>query len=65
MIPFDEEELAYIAQLDAEADCELLRRELPSLRDECARTLTIATVFLKARPLRMHVAYLMPVSRMK
>ena len=49
MIPFDEEELAYIAKLDPEADCELLRRELPWLRDECLRTLTVATTVLKVR----------------
>ena len=47
MIPFDEDELAYIARLDPEADCELLRQELPWLRDECLRTLTIATTLLK------------------
>ena len=48
MIPFDDEELAYIANLDPESDCDLLRRELPWLRDECLRTLTIATTLLKA-----------------
>lgn len=47
MIPFDEEELAYIAALDPVADVELLRRELPSLRDSCLRTLHVSTMLLK------------------
>ena len=47
MLPFTDEELQYIKQLDAEADCELLRQELPWLRDDCLRTLTIATTLLK------------------
>lgn len=47
MIPFSEEELAYIEKLNPEADCDLLRRELPWLRKECLRTLTVATTFLK------------------
>ena len=47
MIPFTEEELKYIEKLDPEADCELLRQELPWLREECLRTLTIATTVLK------------------
>ncbi len=47
-MPFSEEELAYIAALDAQADCELLARELPALRPECGRTLQVATVLLQA-----------------
>lgn len=47
MMPFTSEELAYIAALDAEADCELLARELPALRPECGRTLQVATLLLQ------------------
>ncbi len=47
MIPFQEEELAYIAALDAGADKALLRRELPSLREESLRTLEVATRLLQ------------------
>lgn len=47
MMPFSEEELDYIARLDAAADKELLRRELPSLREESLRTLEVATLLLK------------------
>ena len=50
MIPFDDEELAYIAALDPDADVELLRRELPSLRDSCLRTLEVSTTLLKVIP---------------
>ena len=41
MIPFDEEELAYIARLDADADAALLQREFPWLRQGCLRTLQV------------------------
>ena len=47
MLPFSKEELDYIARLDAEADCELLRRELPWLREAALRTLTISTMVLQ------------------
>lgn len=47
MMPFTSEELAYIAALDATADCELLARELPALRPECGRTLQVATTLLQ------------------
>lgn len=48
MMPFDAEELAYIAALDARADCEVLARELPALRPECGRTLQVSTALLQA-----------------
>jgi hypothetical protein len=46
-MPFDEEAVRYVEALDARADVELLRRELPSLREECLRTLELSTVLLK------------------
>ena len=49
MIPFDDEELAYISALDPAADVELLRRELPNLRASCLRTMEVSTTLLKAR----------------
>ena len=49
MIPFDDEELEYIARLDARADADLLRRELPSLRDSCLRTMEVSTTLLQVR----------------
>lgn len=48
MIPFDEEELDYIARLDADADAALLRAELPGLREASLRTLAVACALLKA-----------------
>lgn len=48
MMPFDAEELAYIAALDARADCEMLARELPALRPECGRILQVSTALLQA-----------------
>ena len=46
-MPFSDEELQYIANLDAEADVALLERELPSLRIESLRTLQVATALLQ------------------
>lgn len=47
MMPFTEEELAYIGRLDAEADAALLQQQLPCLRVESLRTLQVATTLLK------------------
>ena len=47
-LPFSAEELTYIAALDADADVLMLRRELPMLRTECLRVLTVTTTLLKA-----------------
>lgn len=46
-IPFSEEELDYIESLDPVRDCEMLRRELPMIREACLRVLVLCTVFLK------------------
>ncbi|XP_057448048.1 phosphatidylinositol 4-kinase gamma 5-like [Lotus japonicus] len=46
-IPFSEDELAYIANLDPSRDSEMLRRELPMIRDACLRVLVLCTIFLK------------------
>ena len=47
MMPFTEEELAYIDRLDAQADVDLLRQQLPCLRVESLRTLQVATTLLQ------------------
>lgn len=47
MMPFDREELDYIASLDAAADVEMLRREVPSLREESLRLLEVSTLLLQ------------------
>lgn len=47
MMPFGRKELEYIASLDARADVELLRRELPSLRPDCLRLLEVTTTLLQ------------------
>lgn len=41
MLPFEAEELEYIKALDAAADVELLRSELPALRPQCLRVLQV------------------------
>ena len=41
MMPFTQEELAYIQRLDAAADVALLQQQLPSLRVESLRTLQV------------------------
>jgi len=47
MMPFGAEELEYIARLDPKADADLLRRELPCLREESLRVLEVSTTLLK------------------
>ncbi|CAM6013712.1 unnamed protein product [Sphagnum balticum] len=45
--PFSDEEIAYIERLDPMRDAEMLRRELPTLREACIRMLVLSTIFLK------------------
>ena len=46
-IPFSEDELSYIKNLDPAQDCEMLRKELPMIREACLRVLVLCTIFLK------------------
>ncbi|KAJ0095468.1 hypothetical protein Patl1_16626 [Pistacia atlantica] len=46
-IPFSDDELDYIRKLDPVRDCEMLRRELPMIREACLRVLVLCTIFLK------------------
>ncbi|KAK3222764.1 hypothetical protein Dsin_009789 [Dipteronia sinensis] len=46
-IPFSDDELEYIRELDPIRDCEMLRRELPMIREACLRVLVLCTIFLK------------------
>uniref|UniRef100_A0A0D9XET0 1-phosphatidylinositol 4-kinase n=1 Tax=Leersia perrieri TaxID=77586 RepID=A0A0D9XET0_9ORYZ len=46
-IPFTEEELEYIANLDPAKDAEMLRMELSFIREACLRVLVLSTTFLK------------------
>jgi len=46
-VPFSESEVAYISNLDPFKDAELLRTEIPSLREACIRVLVLCTMFLK------------------
>ncbi|TVU09925.1 hypothetical protein EJB05_43424, partial [Eragrostis curvula] len=46
-IPFSEEEREYIANLDPVKDVEMLRMELPMIREACLRVLVLSTIFLK------------------
>lgn len=41
MLPFEQQDLEYIAALNADADVELLRSELPALRPQCLRVLQV------------------------
>lgn len=47
MLPFTEDELKYIAEINIEADKELLRKELPNLRPECLRVMELSTTLLQ------------------
>ncbi|KAG9446678.1 hypothetical protein H6P81_012806 [Aristolochia fimbriata] len=46
-IPFSDDELEYIANLDPLKESEMLRMELPMIRDACLRILVLCTIFLK------------------
>ncbi|KAM0015168.1 putative 1-phosphatidylinositol 4-kinase [Helianthus debilis subsp. tardiflorus] len=46
-IPFSEDELDYIKALDPYRDSDMLRNELPMIREACLRVLTLCTIFLK------------------
>jgi len=46
-VPFSESEVAYVSDLDPFKDAELLRTEIPTLRESCVRVLVLCTIFLK------------------
>ncbi|KAM0047781.1 putative 1-phosphatidylinositol 4-kinase [Helianthus debilis subsp. tardiflorus] len=46
-IPFSEDELEYIEKLDPYEDADMLKNELPMIREACLRVLILCTVFLK------------------
>ena len=46
-VPFSEDELQYIANLDPVKDADMLRMELPMIREACLRVLILSTIFLK------------------
>ncbi|CAK9180835.1 unnamed protein product [Ilex paraguariensis] len=46
-IPFSDSEVDYIYNLDAFKDAELLKAELPSIRESSIRVLVVCTIFLK------------------
>ncbi|KAL0346129.1 UNVERIFIED_CONTAM: Phosphatidylinositol 4-kinase gamma 8 [Sesamum radiatum] len=46
-VPFSEPAVDYVSRLDPYKDAELLRTELPSIRESSIRVLVICTIFLK------------------
>lgn len=46
-ISFSEDELQYIDHLDPFSDSDMLRMELPMIREACLRVLVLCTIFLK------------------
>ncbi|MFS8028340.1 putative 1-phosphatidylinositol 4-kinase [Helianthus anomalus] len=46
-IPFSEDEVEYIEKLDPYEDADMLKNELPMIREACLRVLILCTVFLK------------------
>ncbi|XP_038884666.1 phosphatidylinositol 4-kinase gamma 5-like [Benincasa hispida] len=46
-IPFSDDELKYIKNLNPFEDSEMLRMELPMIREACLRVLILCTIFLK------------------
>jgi hypothetical protein len=47
LVPFSEYEIEYICNLDPFKDADLLRTELPSIRESSIRVFVVCTVFLK------------------
>jgi len=45
--PFDAETVNFVCNIDVESDVQVLRRQLPNLREECIETMKICTIFLK------------------
>ncbi|XP_004299269.1 PREDICTED: phosphatidylinositol 4-kinase gamma 7-like [Fragaria vesca subsp. vesca] len=46
-VPFSEDELEYIKNLDPIRDSEMLKMELPMIREACLRVLILSTIFLQ------------------
>ena len=46
-IPFSEDELEYIANCNPVRDSDMLRMELPMIREACLRVLVLSTIFIK------------------
>ncbi|XWS37233.1 hypothetical protein CRYUN_Cryun19dG0025900 [Craigia yunnanensis] len=46
-IPFSEDELEYIKNLDPIRDSDMLRAELPMIRESCLRVLVLCSIFLQ------------------
>ncbi|XP_047315242.1 phosphatidylinositol 4-kinase gamma 1-like [Impatiens glandulifera] len=47
LVPFSESEVEYIMSLDPMKDAEIIRNEVPSIRESSVRVLVLCTVFLK------------------
>jgi len=45
--PFDEETVNFICNIDVDSDVQMLRRQLPDMKEECIDTMKICTIFLK------------------
>jgi len=45
--PFDEETVNFVCNIDVDEDVQMLRQQLPDLREECIETMKICTIFLK------------------
>jgi len=45
--PFDEETVNFVCNIDADSDVQMLRQQLPAMKEECIETMKICTIFLK------------------
>jgi len=45
--PFDEETVNFVCNIDVDSDVQILRSQLPDLKEECIETMRICTIFLK------------------
>lgn len=45
--PFDEETVNFVCNIDVDSDVQMLRQQLPTLKEECIETMKMSTLFLK------------------
>lgn len=45
--PFDDETVNFVCNIDADSDVNMLRQQLPDLKEECIDTMKLCTLFLK------------------
>lgn len=55
--PFDEETVNYVCNIDVDSDVQMLRRQLPTMKEECIETMKMCTLFVKKAVARRFTLY--------